>query len=47
MKKYLSKAHQEVTEAKMKSIEEWRKHPMTEEEMDMIVQEQFEDPTIR
>ena len=42
MTKYHSKAHQEVTEAKMKSIEEWRKHPMTEEEMDRIVQEHFD-----
>jgi hypothetical protein len=42
MTKYLSKAHQEVTEAKMKSIEEWRKHPLTQEEMDKIVQEHFD-----
>lgn len=42
MTKYFSKAHQEDTEAKMKSIEEWRKHPMTEEEMDRVIQEHFD-----
>lgn len=40
--KYFSKAHQEATEAKMKSIEEWRKHPMTEEEKDRMIQEHFD-----
>jgi hypothetical protein len=26
----------------MKSIEEWSKHPMTEEEMDKVIQEHFD-----
>lgn len=41
--KYQSKAHQEASEAKMKSIQEWQKYPMTEEEMDMYVQMHFDD----
>lgn len=41
--KYFSKAHQEVSEAKMKSIQEWQNSPMSPEEMDKMIQEHFED----
>jgi hypothetical protein len=40
--KYFSKAHQEATEVKMKSIEEWRKNPMSSEEKDRMIQEHFD-----
>lgn len=43
MTKYFSKAHQEVTEAKMKSIAEWQKSPMSSEEKARMIQEHFED----
>lgn len=43
MKKYLSKAHQEASEAKMKSIAEWQKKPRNWEEIDKQIQEMFED----
>lgn len=39
---YQSKAHQEVTEAKMKSIAEWQKSPMSSEERDKMIQEHYE-----
>jgi hypothetical protein len=41
-RKYLSKAHQEVTEAKMETIAEWQKSPMSLEEMDKMIQEHFD-----
>jgi hypothetical protein len=40
--KYLSKAHQETSEAKMKSIQEWQKSPLSSEEMDKVIQEHFD-----
>ena len=42
MTKYLSKAHQEATEAKMKSIAEWQKKPRNWEEIDKQIQEMFD-----
>ena len=39
---YLSKAHQEASETKMKQIAEWQKSPMSSEEIDKQIQEQFE-----
>lgn len=43
MTKYLSKAHQEVTEQKMKSVADWQKSPMSSEEKAKMIQDHFED----
>ena len=43
MTKYFSKAHQEVTEAKMKSIAEYQKSQKNWDKIDKQIQEHFED----
>ena len=41
--KYQSKAHQEASETKMKSIAEWQKSPKNWDKIDKQIQEHFED----
>lgn len=43
IRKYLSKAHHESAEAKMKQVAEWQKSPKNWEQIDKQTQEQFED----
>ncbi len=40
---YLSKAHQEATEAKMKTIQESKKSPKNWDQIERQIQEHFED----
>ncbi|HAQ19239.1 MAG TPA: hypothetical protein DCR40_08410 [Prolixibacteraceae bacterium] len=42
MKKYLSKAHQEVTEAKMKTVAQFQKSPKNWDKIDKQIQEHFD-----
>ena len=43
MTKYLSKAHQEATEQKMKSVAQYQKSPKNWDKIDKQIQEHFED----
>lgn len=41
--KYQRKTHQEASEAQMKSIQEWKKSPLSSEERTKYLDEHFED----
>ncbi len=40
---YQSKSHQEASETKMRSIQDWKKSPLSSEEMEKVIQQHFEE----